>query len=792
MQASVKTACASLSQPVANPHLWTAETPYLYTLLLTLKDGEGQSLDFEACKVGFRQVEIKDSIILLNGKRLVIRGVDRHEHHPQRGRALTEADMRQEIVLMKQLNFNAVRTSHYPNHPLWYDLCDEYGIYLFDETNLETHGVEGELSQDPAWAPAYLERAARMVLRDKNHPSVLFWSLGNESGTGPHHAAMAAWIRAYDPTRLIHYESGRPGPEVSDVYSVMYPNLDHMRSVLADPKEKRPIVMCEYAYAKGNASGNFFKFWELVDKEPRFQGGCIWDWNDKALEHVNEQGQTYWAYGGDFGDGFNYQQENEDAQMCCNGIVGPDLVPHPGAYEVKKVQAPVEIVAIGPQEQIMAYFTGALDKLVPGLDPAHRGGLLAAPQPAQLAPYLLGWYILRNKYHSLDLSHLDLYWEVAENGQVVQSGWLPPLKLAPGQHSFIQIPFDAARLTTPGAEYYLKISLVLAQATPWAAKGHEIYWEQFRLPIAVKPQPAPALLETADLIVTETVGQVTMRGSGFQIVFDAAAGSLVSWQVAGRELIASGPLENYYRAPTDFDLLMGNSPASVHQWRAAGLDRLERKVLAFNAVKINDKRYEIQIHARLCAEGKTAGIDSHLTYRVHASGEIQIENQVHADQNLPHLPRIGLELRLPGELDQLSWYGRGPHENYVDRKLGAALGIYHSTVAEQFTPYVYPSECGGKEDVRWLTLTAADGFGLRVSAVEPLHIDALPYTIQDLAAAKHIYKLVPRAQVILHLDTRHMGIGGDDGWMASVHPEFKVYPGSYHYSLCLQPITPGG
>ena len=237
--------------------------------------------------------------------------------------------MRTEIMLMKQLNFNAVRTSHYPNHTFWYDLCDEYGIYLIDEANLETHGVDGELSHDPAWASAYLERATRMVLRDKNHPSVLFWSLGNESGTGPHHASMAAWIRAYDPTRLVHYESGRPGPEVSDVYSVMYPNLDVMRSVLADPNEKRPIIMCEYAYAKGNVNGNFFKFWDLVDNEPRFQGGCIWDWNDKALVHINEKGEKYWAYGGDFGDGFQLPpaQRRPADVLQRGGRPGPGAAP---------------------------------------------------------------------------------------------------------------------------------------------------------------------------------------------------------------------------------------------------------------------------------------------------------------------------------------------------------------------------------------------------------------------------------------------------------------------------------
>ncbi|MFN2236630.1 MAG: glycoside hydrolase family 2 TIM barrel-domain containing protein, partial [Anaerolineales bacterium] len=318
-QRGIKHGWADASKSISNPRKWTAETPNLYKLVLILRDPNGQAVDFESCSVGFRQIEIKDGVILLNGNRLVLRGVNRHEHHPERGRALTEEDMRAEIRLMKQFNFNAVRTSHYPDDPTWYDLCDEYGIYLVDETNLETHGLWDTLSNDPLWLHAYMERTVRMVLRDKNHPSVLFWSLGNESGTGHNHAAMAAWIRSFDPTRFVHYESGRPGPEVSDVYSEMYPKLDLIKRVLSDLNEKRPVMMCEYAYAKGNSTGNFFKFWDMVDAFPRFHGGFIWDWNDKALLAKNEQGVAYWAYGGDFGGDFNYDQPNEDPQMCCNG-----------------------------------------------------------------------------------------------------------------------------------------------------------------------------------------------------------------------------------------------------------------------------------------------------------------------------------------------------------------------------------------------------------------------------------------------------------------------------------------
>ncbi len=789
-----KTAFAMISVPVTGPHPWTAETPYLYRLVLTLMDPEAKPVSWESCRVGFRQIEVKDGVMLLNGRRLVLRGVDRHEHHPERGRALTEEYMRQEIILMKQLNFNAVRTSHYPDDPVWYDLCDEHGIYLIDEANLETHGVGGELSQNPVWALAYLERAVRMVLRDKNHPSVLLWSLGNESGTGPNHAAMAGWMRAYDPTRLIHYESGQPGPEVSDVYSVMYPDLERMRRVLADPKEKRPVMMCEYAYAKGNATGNFYKFWEMVDAYSRFQGGCLWDWSDKALKYVNAQGQPFWAYGGDFGDGFNYNQPNENPQMVCNGIVGPDLAPHPGAFEVKKVQAPVGINATGMSDLVEQYFAGTLATFLPELNSADPAQLMQALQPADLQALLFGRYTLWNKYHSLTLDHLAIHWELTEDGLPVQSGNLPAPKLPPGGKATFKVPFEAAGLNalgvdTPGAEYHLKISFLLKEDAPWAPKGHEIAWEQFALPIQTAPRPVISLSTLPALKVLEDRDSLTIQGDEFQVVFGKATGTLLDFRAHGQALIKVGPTENFYRAPTDFDLLMGNPNASIHRWRAAGLDRLARRVTRFEAARLTPSAIQVRIQSRLAAEGGSDGIDSLLTYQVLSSGEILVEEHASISDRLPYLPRVGLELVLPHELDQLAWFGRGPHENYVDRKRGAAVGLYHSRVADQLTPYVYPGECGGKEEARWLTLTNPQGSGLMVIGLGQFHFDALHFTIQDLENAKHSVNLIPRDQVVLHLDGRHMGVGGDDGWMASVHKEFLIFPGNYRFALRLRPVT---
>ena len=759
-----KTAVAHMQAHVSAPHLWTAETPYLYTLVLTLIDPQGRALDFESCRVGFRQVEIKDGVLLVNGQRLVIRGVDRHEHHPVRGRALSEEDMRSEIVLMKQFNFNTVRTSHYPDHPLWYDLCDEYGLYVIDEANIETHGLGGELSQDPLWAHAYLERGSRMVLRDKNHPCIILWSLGNESGSGPHHAAMAGWMRASDPTRFIHYESGLPGPLISDVYSCMYPNLESIRQLLADGSEQRPIMMCEYAYAKGNATGNFYKFWEMVDAYPRFQGGCIWDWNDKAILHTTPDGRAYYAFGGDFGPDFDYRrfyQDNEDPQMCCNGIVGPDLTPHPGAFEAKKVQAPVGIYVKSRQ----------------GFDPGQDIDA--------------GQVTIWNKYQFLSLAHLELDWELVQDGLVIQSGVLPPPDAAPGQRAALTIPFTLPAQPLPGGEYFVNLRLRLIEATPWAPAGHEIAWEQFALSA---PTPKPPLLDFSPLpalTLTENGDCLRVEGSGFCAEWDKAVGVLTTYQVQGVSLLERGPCECYYRAPTDVDLLMGNASAAFHLWSAAGIDRLERQVLSAGAVRMNAHEIAVTVRARIQASGCADGIDSEIVYRVYANGQISVENMVVVGPRLPHLPRVGLELVLPPGFETLTWVGRGPHENYADRKRSALVGRYSSSVDEQFTPYVYTSESGGKEDVRWVALTNEHGAGLLVRSLGLLHMDALHHTIEDLARMHHPHELTRVPATILHLDAAHRGVGGDDGWLTDVHPEYRVPPGRYHFGAVLRPLAAG-
>ncbi|HEY3415359.1 MAG TPA: glycoside hydrolase family 2 TIM barrel-domain containing protein, partial [Armatimonadota bacterium] len=731
-------ACAKFDLPVAAPRQWSAEDPSLYTLVLTLRALDGTAVDFESCRVGFRQVEIKDRVVLLNGTRLVVRGVDRHEHHPERGRALTVEDMRREILQMKRLNFNAVRTSHYPDDPRWYDLCDEYGICVVDEANLETHGVAGDLSNDPAWSQAYLARATRMALRDRNHPCVLFWSLGNESSVGPNHASMAAWVRMFDPTRPVQYESGNPGPAVSDVMVPMYPRLPWVREVLADAKERRPMIMCEYAYAKGNASGNFAEFWELVDKEPSFQGGFIWDWADKALAFDLPDGRRVLGYGGDLGCGTDYAAIHEDPTQVLNGIVGADLTPHPGAWEVKKVQAPVAFTAT----------------------------------PQELAQ---GKIVVKNKYQFSSLAHLRLHWEMTEDGNILQQGDVDLPAIAPGEQAEVALPFQRPQALTPGAEYWLNVRASLRQETSWAPAGHIITWEQFALPY--HPASVIASAEMSPLTLETTADEISISGKDLHIVFDRTTGRWTSFSSQGRDLFISGPQENFFRAPTDNDYILGNPGNYLRQWEEAGLDRLAREVESVEAAQLTPQQVLVRVATRL------GEIRCRATYTVYGCGEVQVDGAVLVGEILPPLPRIGLELVLPPAYHQLTWYGRGPQENYVDRKSAALVGQYSGTVAEQYVPYIKPGDCGGKEDVRWAALTDAAGNGLLVTGNPPFHLDALHFSIDDLRQARHYYELTPRPEVYLHLDARHMGVGGDTGWTPNVHEEYLIKPGRYDYTL---------
>jgi beta-galactosidase len=744
---------ATFAVPVPAPRPWSAEDPYLYTLVFTLLDAAGRATDFESCRVGFRQVEIRDRQVLLNGQRLVVRGVDRHEFNPDRGRAVTVDDMRRDIILMKQLNFNTVRTSHYPNDPRWYELCDELGLYVIDEANLETHGTWGDLSNDPAWVHAYMARGVRMALRDRNHPCICFWSLGNESFRGPHHAAMANWIRSFDPTRPVQYESGNPGPDTSDIMVPMYPDLDWVRKVMEDPHERRPLIMCEYAFAKGNVSGNFRKFWDLVDRYRSFQGGCIWDWADKVLRFELPDGRRALGYGNDLGEGFDYKRIGEHPSQVFSGIVGADLELHPGAYEVKKVQAPVAFAA---------------------------------------ASLLQGRIAVLNKYPFSTLAHLDICWEVQVNGRTQGQGMLAAPAVPPGQQAELELPLDLPAEGLPGAEYFLNVQAVLKRDLPWASAGHVVAWEQFVVPLkraaltagaGLRPALAPLTLQTS-------AAAITVHGPTWQATWEAGSGRLASWQVGGREFLAAPAQELFCRAPTDNDWLLELPYSYLNDWRANGLVDLQRRLVSLDAALLNPHTAVVRVLSELSGKDPAQPIRCELRYEINGDGRIAVEQHAVIPECFALVPRLGMQFVLAAGLEAVRWFGRGPWENYVDRKESAMVGEYRRTVTEMLEPYLCPGECGGREDVRWAEVCDPQGAGARVEGAPWFHFSVLHQSPADLMAAKHHWELKSRPEVFLTVDGWHMGVGGDTGWTRNVHPEYGLRPGTYRWGFALLPVRP--
>jgi beta-galactosidase len=728
---------------VADPLKWTAETPDLYTLVLSLKDADGALVETESTRIGFREVEIRDGRLLLNGRPIRLYGVDRHEHDPETGQAIPFERMAQDAELMKQNNINAVRTSHYPDDPRWYDLCDRYGIYVLDEANLETHGVTGQLTNDPTWHAAFVDRAVRMVERDKNHPSVLFWSLGNESGMGPNHAAMAGWIREYDPTRPIHYEGAGAeprDPDWVDVVSRMYTRIPRLAEMARDPHETRPIVLCEYAYARGNAVGNLKEYWDLIESEDRLIGGFIWDWVDKALLKTWPDGTKDWAYGGDYGD------EPNDGSMVCNGIVRPDRSPEPELFEVRRVYQRID--------------TEAVD--------AAAGRLR-----------------VHNDYDFQSLGFVEVQWDATEDGRVIQEGRLPAPDAPPKSDAALPIPL-APVAPTPGAEYFLNVRYALKADTTWAKRGHVVAWEQVALPLDVPEGPLVALETMSPVRLEQSGDAFTVTGEGFSVAVGRRSGALESFRSGTRELVAAPLVPNFWRVPLDNDigfLLLNDMPRRLAVWKAAAPGRKVRSVRA--------ERLAPQV-VRIVADATLPAAHSVYlaTFTVFGSGDVLVEGRFTPGGELPELPRFGMQMAVPASYATMTWYGRGPHETYWDRKTGAAVGRYSGTVEELIHDYVRPQENGNRTDVRWMALTDDSGAGLLAVGQPRLSVSAWPYTMADLEVATHIHELPRRDTVTLNLDYRQMGVGGDDGWGARPHLEYTLESKPYDYRFRLRAFRP--
>ncbi|KAG7948524.1 hypothetical protein I3843_13G012200 [Carya illinoinensis] len=710
------------------PRLWSAEQPNLYALVVILKDASGHVLDCESCLVGIRQVSKAPKQLLVNGHPVIIRGVNRHEHHPRLGKTNVESCMVKDLLIMKQNNINAVRNSHYPQHPRWYELCNLFGMYMIDEANIETHGFD--LSQrvkhptsEPSWAAAMMDRVIGMVERDKNHACIISWSLGNESGYGPNHSALAGWVRGRDLSRVVHYEGGGSRTPSTDIICPMYMRVWDIVKIAKDPTETRPLILCEYALLKDGADG-----------------------------------RKHWAYGGDFGDIPN------DLNFCLNGLTWPDRTPHPALLEVKYVYQPIKVSLKEGKLQItntQFYETtnGLQFSWVANGDGRELGtGILSLP--------LIG-----------PQSSFDIEW---------QSG-----------------PWYSLWASSFAEEFFLTISAKLLHPTRWVKAGHVISSTQVQLP--GKREIVPHVIKTTDAtFLVEVLGDtIRVRQQNFwEIELNPQTGTIESWKVEGVTVMNKGIFPCFWRAPTDNDK-GGGADSYLSKWKAAHMDsllyikencsvlnttdKLVKIVVGFIAVP-TDEKHSIPELGKANALFK---ID--MIYTIYGSGDVIVECKVKPNSsNLPPLPRVGLEFHLEESMNNIKWFGKGPFECYPDRKAAAHVGFYEQKVGDMHVPYIVPGECSGRADVRWVTFQSKDGCGIYASiygSSPPMQMSASYYTTAELERATHNEELIKGDNIEVHLDHKHMGVGGDDSWSPCVHDKYLIPAVSYSFSIRLCPIT---
>ena len=733
-----------MSATIKSPKRWTAETPYLYKLHLALLTAEGEVIQQVEQSVGFRSVEIRNGQLLVNGASVRFRGVNRHEHDPRTARVMSEERMLQDILLMKQANINAVRTSHYPNVSRWYELCDSLGLYVMDEADIEEHGLRGTLASTPDWHAAFLDRAVRMAERDKNHPSIVMWSMGNESGYGPNFAAISAWLHDFDPTRPVHYEGaqgagGEPDPKTVDVISRFYTRVkqEYLNPGIAEGEDKeraenarwerlleiaertndnRPVMTSEYAHSMGNALGNFKEYWDEIYSNPRMLGGFIWDWVDQGIYKTLPDGRIMVAYGGDFGDKPNLKA------FCFNGLLMSDRETTPKYWEVKKVYSPVELRVESGELRVT------------------------------------------NRNHHTDLSQYRCLWTLSIDGKQKDQGEITLPEVAPGESETISLPVSIAGKKASAkatSDLRLTISFILKRDALWAKAGHEVAWEQFC--IQEGALLSSKLENRGRLKVRADEEHLSISGSGFSIQWEKnATGSLTSLTYHGKEMLAHPadfplqPVTQAFRAPTDNDKSFGNWLAkdwSLHQMDnpRISLDSFKHEVREDGAVIVR-----VQTRNRY----KEGMIVTKFLYTILSDGTIDLKTTFQPQGILPELPRLGIAFCLSSDYNTFIWQGRGPQDNYPDRKTSAAVGLWKGSVADQYVHYPRPQDSGNKEEVCRLMLTDRHGKGIRVDAVEDVFsASALHYTAQDLYKETHDCNLKPRPEVILSLDAAVLGLG---------------------------------
>jgi beta-galactosidase len=729
-----------ITKSITAPKLWTAETPNLYTLLLTVKNDKGAIVEATSCKIGFRKVEIKDGQLLVNGVHILIKGTNIHEFDQFKGQHVTTELMMKDIKLMKQYNLNAVRMSHYPHCVEWYKLCDKYGLYLVDEANLESHGF-GYGPSNPAfheeWFEAHKDREYRLVERDKNHPSVIIWSMGNECSNGTVFQDIYKWIKQRDTSRPVQFEQAGQGNN-TDIVCPMYPGINNMKNY-ASKEETRPYIMCEYAHAMGNGSGNFQEYWDIIEGSKYMQGGFIWDWVDQGLYHKDENGKPYFAYGGDLGSDKYHNDEN----FNCNGLVAPDRTPHPGLNEVKKAYQYIQFKAKSLNDGVIT---------------------------------------IKNMHDFIDLSNYNFKWELVKNGKKVTEGTFK-VDIAAKADKDIKLALPALQFA-PGTEYYINVYAYTINGTEVIPAGHEAAREQ--LAFTENNYFTPATAPTGKPVLTNSNNGVKIEAGKVAINFNKRNGSLSSYAVNGTNLIENGPELNFWRGPTDNDF--GNGMENISNiWRSAGRNA---RVKDFQ-VKEENSNVIVTVQYTL---GDVAS-DYKMTYTVNAGGAVQVEGEYTAGANvLPEMPRFGMLFTLPLAMDNFAYYGRGPWENYSDRKFSSFVGEYNLKVSEQEMPYVRPQEFANRTDVRWLTLTNAAGQGIRIDGMQPLSVSALNNRPEDFDPGlskkqQHPKDVFKRFNVTLAIDLVQRGVGGDNSWGAFPHQPFRLFDKTYKYGYVISPVV---
>ncbi len=730
---------ASDSYEVANPRLWSAEIPNLYQVILVLKDENNTITEVLSTPFGFREIKIADQQLWVNGKSVLLKGVNRHEHDPYTGRHVSLESMWRDIELFKQFNVNTVRTCHYPDHPDFYKLCDIHGIYVIDEANIESHGMGYEaasLGHAVSWEKAHVDRVVSMVERDKNHPSIIIWSLGNEAGPGVNFEACTAAIKERDQERPVHYERYN---EIADIESTMYPKVEWMDKTGAKDNPK-PFIMCEYAHAMGNSVGNLQEYWDVIEKHPRLIGGCIWDWVDQGLAKPipGNENEYFFAYGGDYGD------RPTDWNFCINGLTTPDRQVTAKMEEMKKVYQYVGFKA---------------DDLLPGK------------------------VEIKNKYQFFNLNKFKLSWELECNGSVIQAGELEALDLDPGNSKEITIPFTKPELVA-GGEYFLKILFSLKTEEQWARPGHVLAWEQFQV-----PYDTPALTDLASedlppLSMKESDSEVLVKGKNFTVTFNKKVGTitqlkyyntaiietakeaiepvkpeteLIHWPEA-QESSIGGPMLNIFRAPTDNDFIFGYGPGP--RWVKQQLYDLDTEVISFEVQLNEDNTVAIATDVKSTSPTGYA-VSTQTNFTIYGDGTIEVNNIINPDNTGRwYLAKIGFLMHLPEGFENVNYFGAGPHENYPDRNRSAAISKYSTTVDDMFESYVRPQDCGNRTAVRWASVTNHSGVGLLIKAKNHMNFSALHYTPLDLHKANHPYELTKRKSTILTVDMNQCGLGG--------------------------------